>query len=104
MDQLAGFSEAARKLALDRSHLLQPHLEDKRPLKTVAANVGIPYRTAQRWVALYQEFGLAGLARRKERTPGRTGRFQPRSRRPSKESLCRSLRFQSQRFAAKFSD
>jgi putative transposase len=29
MDQLAGLSEEARKLALDRFRLLQPHLEDK---------------------------------------------------------------------------
>lgn len=65
MNPLAGFSEAALKLALDRFHLLQSHLEDKRPLKMVAANAGIPYRTAQRWVALYQELGLAGLARKK---------------------------------------
>jgi hypothetical protein len=50
MDQLAGLTEEARKLALDRFRQLQPHLEDDRPLKAVAAAAGIPFRTAQRWV------------------------------------------------------
>ena len=65
MEQLAGLTEGARKLALVRFRLLQPHLEDNRPLKLVAAAAGIPFRTAQRWVALYNHFGLAGLARKK---------------------------------------
>ena len=39
MDQLGGLTEEARKLALDRFRLLQPHLEDDRPLKAVAAAV-----------------------------------------------------------------
>src|ERR1035438_9464467 len=64
MDQLAGLTEEARKLALDRFHLLRPHLEDDRPLKLVAAEAEIPFRTAQRWVALYRKFGLAALARK----------------------------------------
>ena len=62
MDQLAGLTEEARKLALDRFRLLQPHLEDDRPLKAVAAAAGIPVRTAQRWVSLYWQFGLTALA------------------------------------------
>ncbi len=65
MDQVSGLTEEARKLALDRFRLLQPHLEDKRPLKSVAAAAGIPFRTAQRWVSLYQQFGLTALARKK---------------------------------------
>src|ERR1039458_2429765 len=64
MDQLAGLTEEARKLALDRFHLLRPHLEDDRPLKLVAAEAEIPFRTAQRWVALYRKVGLAALARK----------------------------------------
>jgi putative transposase len=47
MDQLAGVTEEARKLALDRFRLLRPHLEDDRPLKLVAADAEIPFRTAQ---------------------------------------------------------
>jgi hypothetical protein len=70
MEQLAGLTEEARKLALDRFRLLQPHLEDDRPLKAVAASAGIPFRTAQRWAALYQQFGLAGLARKKRTDDG----------------------------------
>jgi putative transposase len=64
MDQLAGLTEEARKLAFDRFRLLQPHLEDDRPLKLVAADAEIPFRTAQRWVALYRKFGLAAFARK----------------------------------------
>src|ERR1017187_8538261 len=70
MDELAGLTEEARKRALDRFHLLQPHLENGRPLKTVAAAAGSPFRTAQRWVSLYRRFGLAALARRKRTDTG----------------------------------
>jgi hypothetical protein len=52
MDQLAGLTEKARKLALGRFRLLQPHLEDDRPLKAVAAAAGIPFRTVQRWLVV----------------------------------------------------
>ncbi|MGA2262051.1 MAG: Mu transposase C-terminal domain-containing protein [Acidobacteriota bacterium] len=54
-----------RKLALDRFRLLQSHLEQGRPLRSVAAEAGIPFRTAQRWVTQYQQFGLAALVRKK---------------------------------------
>jgi putative transposase len=70
MDQLAGLTEEARKLALDRFRLLQPHLEDNRPLKEVAASAGTPFRTAQRWVSLYRQFGLAALARKRRTDTG----------------------------------
>ena len=33
-------------------------------MRSVAQAAGIPYRTAQRWVALYRMFGLAALARK----------------------------------------
>ena len=62
MDELAGLTEEARKLALDRFRLLQSHLEDNRPLKAVAATAGIPFRTAQRWVSLYRLAGLLFLS------------------------------------------
>lgn len=71
MDQLAGLPEEVRKLALDRFRLLQPHLEDDRPLKTIAAANGVPFRTAQRWVSLYRQFGLAALARKKRTDTGK---------------------------------
>ena len=64
MDELAGLPESVRKLALDRFRLLQPHSEERRPLRPVAVEAGIPYRTAQRWVMRYREFGLAALARK----------------------------------------
>jgi putative transposase len=71
MDQLAGLTEEARNLALDRFRLLQPHLEDDRPLKSVAADAGIPFRTAQRWVSLYRQFGLTALSRKRRADTGR---------------------------------
>jgi hypothetical protein len=62
MDQLAGLTEEIRKLFRDRFRLLQPHLEDYRPLKLVAEESEIPFRTAQRWVALISQgrFGRVG--------------------------------------------
>jgi hypothetical protein len=41
MIALASLSESARKIALDRFRLLQPHLEEKRLLKAVARDAGI---------------------------------------------------------------
>jgi len=70
MDQLAGLTEEARKLALDRFRLLQPYLEDDRPLKAVAAAAEIPFRTAQRWVSLFRQFGLTALARKRRTDTG----------------------------------
>jgi transposase-like protein len=57
MDQLAELTEEARKLALDRFRLIQPHLEQNQSLQSVADAAGIPYRTVQRWVAQYRLFG-----------------------------------------------
>jgi len=66
---LAGLSEEARKLALDRFRLLRPHLEENQSLRSVALAAGIPYRTAHRWAAQYRQFGLAALARKKRDVP-----------------------------------
>lgn len=71
MDQIAALPEETRKLALDRFRLLQPHLEDDRPLTLVAAAAGIPLRTAQRWVFLYRQFGLIALSRKKRTDIGK---------------------------------
>jgi putative transposase len=70
MDQLAGLTEEARKLALDRFRLIQPHLEQNQSLQSVARAASIPYRTAQRWVAQYQLFGLVALARKRRKDRG----------------------------------
>src|SRR3954467_4919447 len=70
MEQLAGFPESARKLALERFQLLRPHLEENRSLRLVAAEASIPFRTAQRWVSQYRRFGLAALIRRKRTVSG----------------------------------
>jgi putative transposase len=70
MDELSGLPESVRKLALDRFYLLQPHLEQNRPLRPIATEAGIPYRTAQRWVTRFQRFGLAALVRKKRTDAG----------------------------------
>ncbi len=67
---LATLPESDRQRAMERFHLLQPHLEEGRALTQVARQVGIPYRTAQRWVALYHRFGLAALARKQRADHG----------------------------------
>ena len=64
MEELAGFTEEARKLALDRFRLLQPHLEQSQSLRSIARAAGIPYRTAHRWLTQYRLSGLAGLGRK----------------------------------------
>jgi putative transposase len=38
-------------------------LEEAAPLTRVAAEAGLPLRTAQRWVSRYRRFGLAVLSR-----------------------------------------
>jgi putative transposase len=70
MDELAGLSEEARKLALERFRLLQPHLENNEPLTSVAQAAGIPYRTAHRLVSEYRRSGLAALVRKKRTDRG----------------------------------
>ena len=72
----AGLSEARRRRAFDRYLKLRPHLEQDVSLTRVAAEAGLPLRTAQRWVSRYRRFGLAGLsraARKREWTPSVTG-------------------------------
>ena len=60
---LAGLSQPRRRRAFDRYRKLRPHLEQAVPLTRVAAEAGLPLRTAQRWVSRYRRFGLAGLTR-----------------------------------------
>ncbi len=47
----------------DRLALLGRHLYDGMPLTAVAAEAGVPLRTAQRWLAAYLARGSAGLVR-----------------------------------------
>ena len=70
MDHLAGLTEEARKIALDRFRLIQPHLEQGQSLLSVAQAARIPYRTAQRWAAQCRQFGLAALARKRREDRG----------------------------------
>jgi putative transposase len=76
MEELSRLPESLRKLALDRFHLLQPHLEQGRPLRLLAIKAGISYRTAQRWLRQYQRSGLAALVRKKRVDTG-VGRTVP---------------------------
>ena len=62
MPDLTGLSEEARQRAMERYEILRPHLEEGKALTAVAHEAGVPYRTAQRWLARYQQSGLAALA------------------------------------------
>jgi putative transposase len=61
MDELAGLTEEARKRAMERYRLLQPHLEHNEALITVAKAASLPYRTAHRLVSQCRRFGLVAL-------------------------------------------
>lgn len=52
-----------RGKAMARFAVLRPVLDDGVPLTRAAEAVGIPLRTAQRWLARYRMYGLAGLER-----------------------------------------
>jgi hypothetical protein len=64
MQELLALSDEDRQTAMDRFRLLQPHLEQNRSLRLVAAGAGLAFPTAQRWVALYRTSGLASVARK----------------------------------------
>jgi putative transposase len=64
MQELSGMSEAARNVAMARYRVIQPYLEQKRPLAMVADDADVCFRTAQRWVSLYRKLGLVALARK----------------------------------------
>ncbi len=70
-------SEADRAQALERYQQLRPALEDGVPLAHVARSQQIPLRTAQRWVAQYRTYGLAGLMRAPRADRGQYRRIVP---------------------------
>jgi putative transposase len=49
---------------MSRFRVLQPHLEQNTSLRIVAAEAGLAFRTAQRWVAQYRASGLSALVRK----------------------------------------
>jgi putative transposase len=71
---LTSLSEDERDAALQRFHLLQPHLEGGALLTQLARAEGIPLRTVRRWVRQYRHHGLAGLVRKQRKDRG-THRF-----------------------------
>ena len=72
---LAALSEAHRRRTLERYDKLRPHLEGDVPLKRVAAESGVPLRTAQRWVSRYRRWGIAGLSRTARADRGKSRRL-----------------------------
>ncbi len=66
-----------RARALVRFQVLRPFLEDGVPLSQLAAHHGIALRTAQRWVADYHQYGLAGLVRKHRVDQGQHRRVEP---------------------------
>ena len=102
MDQLAGLSEEARKLALDRFRLLQPHLEDDRPLNAVAAAAGFhTERLSVGWHSIGSSVWPLLARKKRADTRQHAEPFRPSSRKPSKGLLCRSRRFRLRRFVGK---
>ncbi len=73
-------SAETRDIALSRFRLLEPHLEQDRSLRIVAADAGVPLRTAQRWVAQYRKFGLVALARKTRKDRGEPRAVSPKMR------------------------
>lgn len=67
---LSGLSEARHEQAMARWALLRLHLEHGVSLAGAADEAGVPYRTAQRWLARYRAEGLLGLARTPRRDRG----------------------------------
>jgi putative transposase len=51
MEDLLPLTEEDREIAMQRFRWLQPHLEENRSLRLVAAEAGLTFRTAQRWVS-----------------------------------------------------
>jgi len=64
VQELSGVSEAARDRAMARFRLIQPYLEERRSLQSVADDAKLPFRTAQRWVSQYRKLGLAAFLRK----------------------------------------
>jgi putative transposase len=75
---LTELPDKARDQASDRFQMLRPHLEDGLALRAVAQDAGVPFRTAQRWVAQYHKHGLAGLARKERQDRGSRRTVSPR--------------------------
>jgi putative transposase len=59
---LAELDDRQRQQAMRRWQLLRAHVDEGLPLARAAAAAGVPYRTAQRWLASYRAGGLAALA------------------------------------------
>jgi len=95
MDPLTAFSEEERGQALERFQKLRPHLEEDINLVEVAAQAHIPLRTAQRWVALYRQHGLAGLTRKHRADDG-----EPRRISRELQELIEGLALQTPRVSA----
>ena len=70
VDELSAIPQASRDVAQQRFEILRPHLEGHRPLRVVASEASIPYRTAVRWASGYRKSGLAGLARKSRTDQG----------------------------------
>lgn len=87
---LTALSDADRRVALERFHLLQPYLEQGVSLTRVTREAGVSYRTALRWVALYRRFGLASLARK-----GRTDKGGRRVLSPQMQKAVEGLALQT---------
>jgi putative transposase len=70
MDELSRLPEFGPEARAGSVSFAPTALEQHRPLRSIAIEAGIPYRTAQPWVTRYQRFGLAALVRKKRTDAG----------------------------------
>ena len=80
MEAIVQLSGEERALAMQRFHLLEPHLASQKDLRSISEGAGISVRTLQRWVVSYRRAGLAGLVKKERRDKGERRAVSPRLR------------------------
>lgn len=61
---LTQLSDEERDNACQKYQIIEPYINDKVLLKTIAKNSGIPIRTLGSWIKSYHDHGLTGLVRK----------------------------------------
>jgi putative transposase len=80
VEAIGQLSGEERALAMQRFHLLEPHLGGQKDLQSISKGVGISVRTLQRWILSYRRVGLAGLVKKGRRDKGGRRAVSPRLR------------------------
>lgn len=67
---LTAYSEEQRQAAMEKYKLLMPYLRNTQTLQSISEETAISRRTLQYWVSHYEQYGLRGLMRKKEKIVG----------------------------------